>query len=55
MQKEKRKIRVEIINPKTKEEWEEKINRINEYLFYKYTKKDPQSIQKPVDQNVISK
>ena len=40
MPREEKKIKVEVANPKTKEEWEQTINRINEFLFYKYTKKD---------------
>lgn len=40
MPKDKKELKVEIVNPKTKEEWDETIQRINEFLFYKYTKKD---------------
>ena len=42
MPKEKKKLKVEITNPKTKEEWEETIDRINKFLEFKYTKKDSQ-------------
>ena len=43
------KISVEVTNPKSKEEWEETIRRINEFLFYKYTKKDSPPIAKTVN------
>lgn len=40
MPKEKKKLTIEVVNPKTKEEWESTINKINEFLKIKYTKKD---------------
>ena len=43
MLKEEKKLKVEVTNPKTKEEWEDTINRINEFLKIKYKKKDSQS------------
>ncbi len=43
MPKEQKKLKVEVVNPKTKEEWDETIQRINEFLKIKYTKKDSQS------------
>ena len=40
MPKEKKELKVEVVNPKSDKEWKETINRINEFLKLKYTKKD---------------
>ena len=38
--KEKKEIKVEVVNPKSNKEWEEIIDKINKFLELKYTKKD---------------
>lgn len=40
MKKEEHELKVIVTNPKTKEEAKEMIERINEFLAFKYTKKD---------------
>lgn len=40
MPKEKKEIKVEVVNPKSNKEWEEIIDKINKFLELKYTKKD---------------
>lgn len=39
MPKEKQKLKVEVVNPKSDKEWEKTIDRINKFLELKYTKK----------------
>ena len=40
MKKEIQELKVIVTNPKTKEEAKKAIERINEFLAFKYTKKD---------------
>lgn len=43
-----RKLRVEVTNPKTANEWEQKIKEINEFLDFKYKKKcTKESFERP--------